>query len=356
MRVSRLTHYLAVTIIQTTLLVLSVFLILEVFIALVGEFGDLGQGDYGAWQALIYVLLKVPQQIYMFFPMAGLLGSLLGLGNLATNSELIAMRSAGMSVAQISRAVLIGTFMMVFVVTLIGEFVSPAATHLAEKRKAIESSGGKALTTEQGMWIRADSSFIHIRAILPGRHIQGISIYQFGSDQHMKSASYAKWASYRKNQWYLHDVVQTIFKAHQLLTSHHKVVAWNVNLRPKWLDAASYEPDQMGLSRLNAYIDYLKANGLAYNMYAFVFWQRMFQPFAIAVMIMLAIPFIFGTLRSATMGLRIIVGVSVGFAFFILNRFLGPMSLVYQFPPILAAVTPTSIFALLGLWLMRRGV
>lgn len=84
------------------------------------------------------------------------------------------------------------------------------------------------------------------------------------------------------------------------------------------------------------------------------FWQRLVQPFAALVMIMLAIPFIFGPLRSVTMGLRIVTGAAVGFAFYLLNQFFGPFCLVYQIPVFLGAILPTLFFAGLGFWLLKR--
>ena len=71
-------------------------------------------------------------------------------------------------------------------------------------------------------------------------------------------------------------------------------------------------------------------------------------------MVFLVIPCIFGPLRSATLGLRMIVAVAMGFGFYILNSFFGPMSIVYQFPPFLAATLPSLLFLCAGIILVKR--
>ena len=71
-------------------------------------------------------------------------------------------------------------------------------------------------------------------------------------------------------------------------------------------------------------------------------------------MMLLAIPFVFGPLRSSSMGAKLLAGISVGFGFHLLNRFFVPISAVLHWPPLLAALAPTVLFALFSLYLMRQ--
>ena len=71
-------------------------------------------------------------------------------------------------------------------------------------------------------------------------------------------------------------------------------------------------------------------------------------------MMMLAIPFVFGSLRSISLGSRLLMGLGVGFSFYLLNQFFVPLSTVFQLSPLFAAMLPTVLFALLGYVLMRR--
>lgn len=75
-----------------------------------------------------------------------------------------------------------------------------------------------------------------------------------------------------------------------------------------------------------------------------------------AALVLMAISFIFGPLRSVTLGQRVFTGVLVGFVFRIAQDLLGPSSQVFGFPPLLAVVIPAGICALAGVWLLRRAV
>src|SRR5690606_32248100 len=113
--------------------------------------------------------------------------------------------------------------------------------------------------------------------------------------------------------------------------------------------------DEMSLKELNRYIrEQKKYSQQNTHLYQFAFLQRIIQPFTTMVMMILAIPFIFGPLRSSSMGSKLLVGATVGFGFHIINKFFGPVSAVFQWPTLLAALGPTVIFALVGVYLMRR--
>ena len=130
-------------------------------------------------------------------------------------------------------------------------------------------------------------------------------------------------------------------------------VTWRIALNPDLLKMAKVDPEELSLLTLFTYIKQLHHHHNQTQEYALAFYKRLCQPLATCVMMLLAIPFIFGSLRSATMGLRIIIGCFVGFGFYILNQFVGPISLVYQLPASFAAVFPTLLFMLLALLMMR---
>lgn len=352
--IKKIPLYIAKTIISSTALVLLLLIAIEVFIALAAEMRHVGQGDYTILQAIIYILLRLPQQVYMFFPMAGLLGSMIGLGTLATNSELVVMRAAGVSLAQIIRAVIFAALAMVFVMTIIGEAVAPKAMHRAESQKAIARSGGKALPTKAGTWVKEDENYIHIDSVLPGRRLKEVTRYRFDKAHHLLSISRAKTASYINDKWVLKDIVESDVKNTNVKTKHIDQQSWDIEINPAWLGKSSFVPDEMTMKKIYEYYHYLKDNGLESGSYELAFWKRLLQPLATCVMIFLAVPFVFGALRSTTMGLRILIGIILGFIFYILNAFFGPISLVYQFPPFLAAVIPMMLFTIAAFVLMRK--
>lgn len=349
-----LQRYVGKTVLHTIFLVLLVLIGLELLITFVGELNEIGNGDYTLAQVFIYVLLDMPLKVYSFFPMASLVGVLLGLGILASNSELIVMRASGLSIFNISLIVLSTTFLIVLVVTIIGETSAPLMKHFAEQRKTYAISGGQMLSTKQGVWQRDGLSFIHIGQILPGERLQDITRYQFDDSHRLLEVVHAKQAVYQNKHWVLQDVRQSKINERQIVAETMPTTDLNIQLNPKLLRISQIMPQEMTLRQLASYIKYRELNGLRAAQYGLSFWQRILQPLATCLMVLLAIPFIFGPLRSVTMGLRFVVGVSVGFAFYMLNQFFGPMSLVYQIPPFWAAATPTLLISLIALFLIAR--
>lgn len=347
-------RYIGKTILSSIGLVVLVLIGLQVFVLFVSEFGSIGKGDYGVLQAFAFILLQVPYQVYLFFPVACVLGCLIGLGVLASHSELIVVRAAGGSIGQIIWAVLKAALLLIVIITILGETVIPAAVHYSEVRKAIETSGGQALRTSHGIWLRDNDSYIHIAAVLPGNRLQGIAEYKFNKNNQLVTASYAQNANYVNDRWLLNNVSTSNISEQKITSKQIKQMQWPVLISPRLLAVVKIEPDEMNLWALHRYISERKENRLSAGIYELSFWQRIFQPLSSCVMIFLAIPFIFGPLRSATMGSRILAGATVGFGFHILNKFFGPMSMVYQLPPIIAAAMPPLLFIIIAVILMRR--
>ncbi len=349
-----LDRYIAKTVLSAIGLVTLMLVGLQIFILFVDQLNDLGRADYGIMQAATFVLLQMPYQVYLFFPMASLLGCLIGLGIMANHSELVVMRSSGMSIMQITKAVLKAALLLIVLVTALGESVIPYLSHYANDYKTSAVSGGQTLRTSKGFWLRDKNDFIAIGSVLPGNRLKNIYQFHFDEQHHLKTARLIERAQYTPQGWIAYGVHQTEFKENHTQVQTVETMPWDVLIRPKVLSISSIEPDEMTLRELNRYIREQKRNHQNVHNYQFAFLQRLIQPVTTMVMMVLAIPFIFGPLRSSTMGSKLLVGAGVGFGFHILSRFFGPVSTVFQLPPELAALGPTFIFAFLGLYLMRR--
>lgn len=327
---------------------------LQIFILFVNQLDDLGRNDYGIWQALIYVLLQMPYHVYLFFPMASLLGSLIGLGILANHRELIVMRSAGFSIYQITLSVLKAALLLIVIVTILGETLVPKLARMANDERMQALSGGQALRTARGVWLRYQNDFITIGTVMPGNILQNVVQFHFDPQHHMKFARKLEQVSFSNGSWQAKNIEETHFNDEQTSTQKMAAMRWDVDIKPAILSVSANEPDEMSLHELNQYLRIQKSTHQSASNYQLAFWQRIFQPFSTVVMMILAIPFVFGPLRSSTMSSKLLAGATVGFSFHIINRFFGPVSQVLQWPPLFAAAAPTLIFALLGLYLMRR--
>lgn len=347
-------RYIGSSLIKATLLVLLVFVGLETFILLATQVNSLGKGAYNIWQAFLYVILILPQQTYFLFPMAGLLGMLFGLSTLANNSELIVMRASGVSPEKIMRYAMQAGVVLVIAVTLVGELVGPSAKHLGEKRKLIATSSGQAIKTGEGLWLRQGQNFYHIGQIDSSHRIENVSQYVFDNAQHLMSVSYSSMGVYQNNAWKMENIQRSTMLANSVVSEKIPSQHWDLAIDPRLLKISLSTPDEMSLSQLSDFIEYQKETNLVPTVYQLSFWQRALQPLASLVMMFLAIPFVFGPLRSVTTGLRLLAGVIVGFAFYLTNQLFPPLSQVLDFPPYLAAMLPILIFAVFGVILLKR--
>jgi lipopolysaccharide export system permease protein len=336
-----------------TCLVILIIAGLQIFINLITQMNDVGRGGYAISQALGFVLLILPNLIYPLFPVAALIGCLIALGRLAAQSELLVMQASGVSKANITLSIMRTTFLMLLVVTFIGEYIAPYLQDRAATYKDEAIRQQPADTTKQGGWIRDSESFIHIGVVLPNKQLNGILQYQF-KNKRLVSALMAESATYNDGKWQLHNISETQFHQNSTTVTHYQTRIWPVSFDPELLGLGTIQTAQNNLFNIYQYIQYLKKGGLSASNYEFAFWKRLFQPLVTLVMIGLAVPFIFGPLRTVTMGFRILVGVIVGFSFYTFNEFLGPFSLVYQIPPLLAAALPILIFLVVDLYLFRK--
>lgn len=349
-----LQRYIAKTIVLASAMVIFAVLGLSFFIELLTELRDIGTGDYGFQQALMHVLLKLPHDLYQFFPMLVLLGGVLGLGILSAHHELIVMRTSGVPISKIIRAVLLAAFILIILATLLGELIAPRAIFLGEKLKQSAENEGQAVATASGVWVHEGNNFLHIDRMIGRHHLEGVKRYEFDDKHHLLAAYYAKWLIFQEGQWKLRNLVKTTFLENETISQAIPEGEWNLKLNPNLLNVGMIEPEQLSLPKLLSYSKHLVKNGLQATRFQFEFWRRIFQPLTTLVMILLAVPFVFGAPRSVTMGWRILFGVLIGFVFYILNAFLGQFSIVYQISPIIAALFPTLLFASLGYFFMVR--
>lgn len=349
-----LDKYIAKTVLLSIGLVTLMLAGLQIFILFVNQLDNLGKGDYDIIQAAWFVCLQMPYQVYLFFPMASLLGCLIGLGVLANNHELIVMRASGMSIMQVTQAVLKAAMLLIVLVTVLSETILPKMVGFANDKRTEAISGGQTLRTAKGVWIRHQNDFIHIGSIASSTVLEAVLQFHFDKQHHLLFTRKMAKIKYTQGLWVAENVMQTKLYQDHTQVEHRKKLVWEIPLQPTILNISGSEPDEMTLQALYRYIRIQQKSHQIVMSYKLSFWQRIIQPITTVVMMMLAIPFIFGPLRSSAMGAKLLTGATVGFGFHMINRFLGSMSQVYQLPPELAAFLPTCLFALVGLYLMRR--
>ncbi|MEW8508196.1 MAG: LPS export ABC transporter permease LptG [Candidatus Thiodiazotropha sp.] len=351
--ISLLDRYIARSVLIGIVGVMALLLVLIGFFELVAELEDVA-GGYTASMAYTFVLLGMPRYCYELFPLATLLGSLLGLGILAGNSELLAMRAAGISIARIVLSVLKAGLLVLAVVLVIGEYLAPVAEQQAQRMKNEARSGQISLKTRYGFWSRDGNTFINIRQILPNSELADISIYEYGEDGHLLRAIHAQRGSHQSQGWVIQDVEQSEFAGSAVSVTSTPEQPWQAQLDPSALDVLTVKPHMLAAWDLWRYIGYLQQNGQASINYEVAFWGKVTTPLVTMVMLFLSIPFVFGSLRSAGVGQRIFVGAMLGIVFYLLNRAFSYMAVVYSMNALVASFFPLLLFMMLAAWLFRR--
>ncbi len=349
----KLDRYIGASVFFAILAVLGIIVGLALLFAFIDELGDLSD-TYGTLDVLLYVLLTLPRRTYEMLPMAALIGCLIGLGSLASNSELTIMRAAGVSVGRIVWAVMKPMLVLMLVGVLIGEYLAPWSENQAQAQRSLAQGGGEAQSSKHGLWHRQGQEYVHINAVQPGGKLIGVTRYQFDDQRKLLSSSFARRAQFQGDYWQLEDVKTTLFHERNTELKTLASERWDVELNPQLLGTVVLEPEALSVSGLWRYIHYLGEQGLNNGTYWLAFWTKVLQPLVTAALVLMAISFIFGPLRSVTLGQRVFTGVLVGFVFRIAQDLLGPSSLVFGFSPLLAVAVPATICALAGVLLIRR--
>ena len=349
-------RYIAKTIAYVTLLVMVILLALFSFSTLVNELEDVGEGSYTIWMAMQFVALSLPRMAYQLFPSVALLGSMVGLGILASNSELLVMRAAGVSLSRIVISVMKVGLIIALLAIILGEVIAPPAERYAQNMRTEALNHNVAVNAKEGFWVRDGDNYVHVQDVYADGSLGNIAIYKVGEDLQLREMTLAKQAVYDEGRWLLEDVRQSQISESFVSSQQRPQETRARLLNPDMLDVVSIEPEFLTTLGLYRYIGFLKDNNLEAKRYELAFWKKIVSPVATAVMVFLAIPFIFGPLRSVPVGQRVLVGTLVGIGFHMSNEILGFVGLVYNINPMLCTMLPTGVFFLSGLIYMRRAL
>jgi len=356
--------YFAQVILSRTLLVFSILLSIFVFVTFVDQLADVGINGYDLTNVLQYVGLTIPKTIYELFPMAALLGTILGLSSMAVDSELVVMRASGVSLLQIVGAVLKVGAVFVLLSILIGELIMPTTESMAQRQRAQALQRDINQQSNFGLWMRDKKTYVKVDEVLPDLTLLGIRIFEFDEEGHLRSLVYAKQGLFDDRQeeglegggcWRLGDVKQTLISQRGAESKKIDEACWRTLVTPQILSVFLIKPDQLSTFQLRRYINHLQSNNQETGTYELAFWNKIMLPLSTAVMVILAIPFVFHQLRSAGLGRSLFVGIMLGMAFYVFSKGFGFFVLVYGIPPFIGAILPAGMF-LCGAAIMLRRV
>jgi lipopolysaccharide export system permease protein len=351
-----LQRYIGRDVLSATLLIFAALVMLFAFFDLIHELGDVGRNGYTISAALLFVTLNIPSRIYELAPVAALIGTLFGLAQLVANSEYTVMRASGMSLAQVTWAVMRVGIPIAIATFLAGEYVGPPAERLAQNvRSASQGGSGRVIARQfdSGFWFKQDLTFVNVRTVLADMTLLGVRIYEFDRDLRLHAVRVAEAATFTPDGgWHLRNVKSTQILPDRTVVTTLPSADWETILRPSILSVYQVAPERLDLTALYDNIRVLGASAQKTSRFEIALWNKLFYPAAVLVMMILALPFAHFQRRSGGAGFRIFVGTILGLAFFLLGRTFSHLGVLNDWPPLFSAVFPLAFFTLLALGMM----
>jgi len=350
--VKKIDKHVGLIIFYSTIMVMMVLFSINTLFVFIDELNGI-RADYQFPQVIKFMFLTIPKRLYSVLPVSVLIGSLLGLGRLGDNSELVVMRTSGISLKQIGWMVFKPTILCIFIGMLLGETVVPISEQMAMTERRIERSiDGK--YSDEGIWHREGNTFMFFNIVQPNGILHGVARYVFDDNHKMLEHSFADRAIYQGDHWVLEDVTHSHFNENKISQSWNQSEVWRTGLSTLLLKSLVVKSDDLSMHGLQTYINYLEEQGLDSSEYELSFWKKMLQPLSSMTLVLVAMSFVFGPLRSVSMGFRLFIGVITGVVFLIVQNIAGPASLVFGFSPLIAVAIPTLFCGVLGIILLRR--
>lgn len=338
-----LDRYIIRSIGAAVLIVLMALLTLLALFLFINEQGWVGVGSYGHLQALRYVVFNLPSQLLQFLPVGVLIGSLLAMGGLARHSELTVFRASGVPIWRIGASVFLAGLLALPLALVTDEYLAPPLARMARIHKATLRNGEISLAGPGGAWVR-EGGLILRAGRSTGREYGSISVFEVGPDNRLVAVGDAALATERADaSWELRDYAWSNFEGSQVQFGKEPVHALSPGISPAFFGMIVANPADLSLRELWSTSRYQNANGLDSRRTRFAFWSRTARLAAIPFAALLALPFLFGTLRIVEGGARATLGLGLGLGWFILQRLVESGTIAFGLDPLLLAWLPTAV-------------
>ncbi len=350
-----LDRYIVRSILGFVFLVMGVVLLLGALFVFIDQQDDIGMGHYTALEALWFTLLNLPQQAFELLPITVLIGSLLGLGSLARGSELTVIRSTGVSILRLAGAALIAGLILMGIEVLLGEYLAPPLQVAAREHKAFAKYTNISFGSGSGAWVRDGNLIINVARQSGQRQFGSMQIFELSPDHRLVALGHAVNATAAADKkWLLGDYTESRFSddSVQAMAPGKRVLQSNVTVG--FLGLAAQDPNTLTNRALWQLIQYSRANSLDTSRYVFAFWSRIARTVAIVFAVLLAIPFVLGSLRSSGAGTRTLMGLLLGICFFLAQRLIESGTIVFDLNPLVLAWIPTALLGCVTLALLAR--
>ena len=355
-----LTRYLGREIYLSIGLVFLALITLFAFLDLIHELNAMGQGQYHLGYVLLFVMLTIPGHVYELFPVAVLIGTIVALVQMAASSELTVFRSSGASLWQMIGALFKIALPLVVLSLVCGELLAPPSERMAQELRLKAKNAQVSLKEfRSGVWVKDERSFVNVKNVMPDTSLSNIDIYQFDDTYHLQSIINAKSANFIEDgRWQLEDVLETRFSKEGTSINAQPIQEWHSALNPSIFTVLLVVPEQMSAWSLYQYSEHLRENRQKSARYEIAMWDKLAYPFALLVMMLLALPFASYHRRAGGVGAMIFMGIVLGLVFHFVGRLFASLGALNDWQPFISATAMIGMFLLLGMamlwWTERR--
>jgi len=349
-----LDRYLYRTVLLYTLMTMAVLLALGALILFISQQGDVGTGSYSAGDAFLFTLLNLPQTAFELLPIGALIGALMGLGNLAAGSELVVTRASGVSVWRIAWPVGLAGLTLAVIMFGIGEYAAPSMSQFAKREKTIAKLADVSFAGTSSAWVKDGNRILRVQTGEVDRAFGGVSVFELDGPTRLRSIERATRIVADPGRWSLHNVATSRFEKDKVEGETVPELTLHSTVNPEFLGLAATDPQMLTLHGLASYIDHLRRNSLETTSYEIGYWSRIARLFAVIVVTLLALPFVFGPLRTTGAGTRTVFGALLGVVFFLITRTVENGGQLFNLNPALVGWLPTAVVGVCTLVAISR--
>ena len=332
----------------------AILLPLFSFFDLLDQLDDVGKGTYRAKDAFYYTALLLPRRFVQIAPFVTLLGTVIALGKLAVHSELIAMRVAGLSPTRISLAPLSVGVVLLIGVAILEQFVAPQMQQQAFTYRANALELTVELGKNLGIWTRNEKNILRIGQIVNPRKAADIEILHLDDEDFLQSHTLAQYAEVIDDEiWELQQVVVRTFNGDKIIPERMDVLRWHTFVNPDDIATLTKPPESLSPLELYRHVEFLRSTGQEADSYALALWRKAGSALMSVAMLLLSIPFVFGSIRSGLSN-KLVLAALIGIAVYLLDQIIANTGLILHFNPAMVALTPGLIMSMLALAWLRR--
>lgn len=342
--------YMARSFLMRTVAVLAALVIVLQFLDMLSESGRIyAHPGNGQLALLRYVTLRTPEIISRFLPYSVLLGAIATYWQLNQNSEVIAMKSAGLSAHQLLAPIIVAAIGVAIVSFAFNDRVVSRATATLNQWQKVDYGP---VPIDRGdrlnVWTRAGDDLIRVGKV-QGRgdaaRLNDVTLYDRtgGELQAVVNAS----RGWREGDAWRLDKAQR-FDVTTGKPSDLGSVVVAKGVRPDQFTLATVDADGLSFLQLNEAIGDLKASGRPTKSLEGDLWHKISGPLSAVLMPLLGAVAAFGIARSGKLFIRAVIGMALGFTYFVIDNFALAMGNLGAYPPILAAWAPFFLFLLIG--------